>query len=99
PLGAISGSVQLVRDSTSLDDDEKKLLGIVSREVERLDDLVSTMLAASRPREPARSSINLRAVVADVVELVGRGPLASSKERIVIRGEREVLAEADDQQI
>jgi two-component system, NtrC family, sensor histidine kinase PilS len=99
PLGAISGSVQLVRGSSSLDEDERRLLAIVSREVERLDDLVATMLAASRPGEPARRFIDLRGVAADVVDLVGRGPLASSKDRIRIHGEGEVRAFADDRQI
>ena len=36
PLGSISGSVQLVRESPDLDDEERKLLGIILDEVERL---------------------------------------------------------------
>jgi two-component system, NtrC family, sensor histidine kinase PilS len=99
PLGAISGSVQLVRERSSLDGDERQLLEIVSREVERLDDLVATMLAASRPREPARRWLDLHAVTAEVIELIGRSPLASGKAPIVLHGGGEIRAFVDDQQI
>jgi two-component system sensor histidine kinase PilS (NtrC family) len=74
PLGSISGSVQLVRESKSLDPEESRLLGIVLDEVERLDDLVSTMLQMGRPRDPQRRSVDLRETVDAVVEMARRGP-------------------------
>jgi signal transduction histidine kinase len=77
PLGSISGSVQLVRESPDLDDEERKLLGIILDEVERLDDLVSTMLQVGRPREPQRSYEDLRQTVDTVVEMARRGPAAA----------------------
>ncbi len=77
PLGSISGSVQLVRESPDLDDEERKLLGIILDEVERLDDLVSTMLQVGRPREPQRSDEDLRLTVDTVVEMARRGPAAA----------------------
>lgn len=74
PLSSISGSVELVRDSTALDEDDRRLLGIVLREVERLDDLVTTMLLVGRPREPLRRQHDLRLIVNEVVEIARRGP-------------------------
>jgi two-component system sensor histidine kinase PilS (NtrC family) len=74
PLSSISGSVQLVRGSGALDEDDRSLLGIVQREVERLDDLVTTMLLVGRPREPRCESLDLRLIVAEVVEMARRGP-------------------------
>ena len=76
PLGSISGSVQLVRESSHLDQEDRNLLGIVLREVERLDDLVSTMLMVGRPREPLRKAFDLRRIAEDVVEITRRGPAA-----------------------
>lgn len=99
PLGAISGSVQLVREGASLDEDERKLLGIVSREVERLDDLVATMLAASRPREPVRRRFDLAKVAREVIDLVRRGPHVERKGEIALLGDEEVWVFADEQQI
>jgi signal transduction histidine kinase len=50
------------------------LLGIVIDEVERLDDLVSTMLQMGRPRDPQRRQLDLRATVEAVVAMARRGP-------------------------
>jgi two-component system sensor histidine kinase PilS (NtrC family) len=72
PLGSISGSVQLVREAQSLDDEDKRLLGIVLREVDRLNGLVTSMLQVGRPRDPSRMSTNLVALTADVVEVARR---------------------------
>lgn len=76
PLGSISGSVELVRESPHLDDEERRLLSIILDEVDRLDDLVATMLQVGRPREPQRSELDLRETVAAVVEMAQRGPAA-----------------------
>ena len=73
PLSSISGSVQLVRE-TEIGDEDKELLGIVLGEVERLDDLVSTMLQVGRPREPVRTDCDLGALVGDVVSVARAGP-------------------------
>ncbi len=74
PLSSISGSVELVRSSAELDTEDRRLLGIVLHEVERLDDLVSTMLLVGRPREPRRTQLDLCKLVEEVVEMARRGP-------------------------
>lgn len=86
PLSSISGSVQLVRESPNLDDEERKLLGIVLSEVERLDELVSTMLQMGRPAAPRLREVDLRVTVDAVVEMALRGTAAAQGIRI----EREV---------
>lgn len=72
PLGSISGSVQLVRESPKLDSEESYLLGIVLDEVERLNDLVTTMLEVGRPRPPVRRDEDLRDLVIAVVDVARR---------------------------
>ncbi|HET6332696.1 MAG TPA: ATP-binding protein [Polyangiales bacterium] len=100
PLGSISGSVQLVKDSARLNQEDRNLLGIVLREVERLDDLVSTMLLVGRPREPMRKPCDLRQLADDVVEITRRGPAADGDIDIdVVRGDLPVMAWADEDQI
>jgi two-component system sensor histidine kinase PilS (NtrC family) len=81
PLSSISGSVQLVRES-HVDDEDRKLLGIVLGEVERLDDLVATMLHVGRPRAPVRADRDLGALVADVVAVARAGPATPAGVRI-----------------
>jgi signal transduction histidine kinase len=78
PLSSISGSVELVRSSKQLEEDDRRLLGIVLREVERLDDLVSTMLLVGKPREPLRRHHDLRQLVEEVVAMARRGPACDS---------------------
>jgi two-component system sensor histidine kinase PilS (NtrC family) len=100
PLGSISGSVQLVKDSARLNQEDRNLLGIVLREVERLDDLVSTMLLVGRPREPMRKPCDLRRLAEDVVEITRRGPAANGGIDIeVVLPASPVMAWADEDQI
>jgi two-component system sensor histidine kinase PilS (NtrC family) len=82
PLSSISGSVQLVRETPHLDDEERKLLGIILDEVERLDELVSTMLQIGRPLAPRMRDVDLRATVDAVVEMAQRGTAAAQGIRI-----------------
>lgn len=72
PLGSISGSVQLVRDSAELEEEDRRLLGIVLREVDRLNGLVNTMLQVGRPRDPTRVRTGLVALTRDVIEVARR---------------------------
>jgi two-component system sensor histidine kinase PilS (NtrC family) len=79
PLSSISGSVQLVRDSAELQDEDRRLLGIVTSEAERLEELVTTMLQVGRPSEPDRTPTDLGALVAEVLEMARRGPAQGSR--------------------
>lgn len=100
PLGSISGSVELVRESTALSDEDRKLLTIVLAEVDRLNDLVTTMLQVGKPREPRRQQEDLRDVVTAVVEMAQRG--AAATQGITMRAvlaDRPVFAWVDGDQI
>jgi len=70
PLGSISGSVELVRDTSDLGDEDQRLLTLVLTEVDRLDDLVTTMLDVGRPREPVFTSVDVGALATDVAKVV-----------------------------
>lgn len=73
PLGSISGSVQLVREATELSAEDRRLLGIVVAEVNRLDDLVATMLQLGRPRALEREEHDLGGIAREVVEVARVG--------------------------
>lgn len=100
PLSSISGSVQLVRGSEALDGEDKRLLGIVLDEVERLADLVTTMLEVGRPRKPRRQLTDLRTIVRDVADMTRAG--LGMKTGIAITeppSQAPVLADVDPDQI
>lgn len=53
PLAAISGSVQVLKELTPEDDSAQELAGIVVRETNRLDQIISQFMAYARPGPPA----------------------------------------------
>ena len=64
--------MQLVREAKTLDSEDRRLLGIVLREVDRLNGLVTTMLQVGKPRDPAPVSTDLMLLTRDVVEVARR---------------------------
>ena len=70
PLGSISGSVELVRDTAGVGEEDRRLLTLVLTEVDRLDDLVTTMLDVGRPRDPVFTAVDLGALASDVARVI-----------------------------
>jgi signal transduction histidine kinase len=82
PLSSISGSVELVRDAEGLSDEDKQLLGTVVSEVDRLEDLVTTMLSVGRPRPPTFRRHDLGSIASGVVAMAEQGPAAAKRVHI-----------------
>ena len=72
PLAAISGSVQILRaDAQTQEDSEPaRLMDIVVREADRLNDLIRDFLEYARPRRVAHRSIDPSAVIGDVMRMI-----------------------------
>ena len=70
PLASISGSVQLIAESGSIPDSDKKLLEIVLRETWRLDNMVSEFLQYARPLPPDRNWFSLNLLITDIISLL-----------------------------
>jgi two-component system sensor histidine kinase PilS (NtrC family) len=77
PLSSISGSVEMVREDDALSPEDRRLLGIVISEVERLNLLVTTMLQVGRPSQIETEPLDLRTIASDVVA-VARGEASAS---------------------
>ncbi len=100
PLGSISGSVELVREAESLSEEDKRLLGTVINEVDRLEELVTTMLSVGRPRPPNRAKHDLVEIAAGVVTMAEQGPAAARRVKIDLAVEDEpVVASVDGHQV
>lgn len=69
PLSSIRGSVELVREGEGLPSEDRRLLSIVLREAQRLDELVTTMLQAGAPKAPHIVETDLAAVAREVTEV------------------------------
>jgi two-component system sensor histidine kinase PilS (NtrC family) len=70
PLASISGSIELLR-SGARDDEDRKLMEIVLREVERLNRLITELLDFARPRQAHQTRIDLRVPVRDALAVFG----------------------------
>jgi two-component system sensor histidine kinase HydH len=99
PLGSIAGSVQLLRTSHELSEDDKKLCEIIQREAARLNDLVSDMMDVARPRKPELRTVNVSRLAREVVALASRSGRAVSDVTIVFSGEDSLCVRADAAQL
>ncbi len=66
PLASISGSVQLIAGGEGVAERDRKLLEIVLRETNRLNDLIKDFLAYARPVSPVKVNVQLRRFFADM---------------------------------
>jgi two-component system sensor histidine kinase HydH len=98
PLGSISGSVEMLRESTALSEEEKQLCAIVHREAARLNELVSDMLDLSRPRTAEIGDVDVGALAREVVALAQRSENGNAV-KIEIEGAASSFARCDGAQI
>jgi len=76
PLAAISGSVQVIAGELQPTGPEARLLEVVVRESDRLNSLLSDFLSYAKPRALCPKRINVTALAAEVIELLGNDPEA-----------------------
>ncbi len=71
PLASISGSIQLLKGLLASDkQDELKLMTIVIREIDRLNNLITEFLDYSRPDVRTQDRINLSELVPELMRIV-----------------------------
>jgi len=74
PLSSITGSVQVLRSTEGLHEEDAELLGLVEREAKRLNDLVGDFLSLAREETPQLSLGRLGPLLRETVALLnGRG--------------------------
>lgn len=74
PLASISGSVQLIAQGERVDLNDRKLLEIVLRETDRLNELIRDFLAYARPTPPLKMPILLKQFLSDLAALLLTDP-------------------------
>ncbi|MGC3997951.1 MAG: ATP-binding protein [Anaeromyxobacter sp.] len=75
PLGAMSGSIELLRADAS--DDQRRLMDIVLREASRLDGLVTQFLRFARPPPVMRSRVDLATLLGETLDVFSQHPAAA----------------------
>lgn len=69
PLAAISGSVQLMLEGRDLSGEDRRLMGIVIKEADRLSNLLTEFLTYARPKRPEKMDCNLSLLLDDLIEM------------------------------
>jgi len=99
PLTSIAGSVSMLSETPSLNDEERHLLQIVIRESDRLNKIITDFLAYSRGKQYRLEPINLIPLLEDTLTLVENRLIAEDAairlERRFQRSEAWVLADGD----
>jgi two-component system sensor histidine kinase PilS (NtrC family) len=75
PLASIAGSVKLLKSISELDEDQAKLITIVSRESERLNKLVSDFLLYSRDQRFEFHQVDVVTLLEETLLLLAHHPL------------------------
>lgn len=71
PLAGISGSIELLSQNFSGEDD-KKLVKIILREIDRLNNLISEFLDFAKPEKPPMNLIDIKKIIEECLVQAGR---------------------------
>jgi two-component system, NtrC family, sensor histidine kinase PilS len=69
PLASISGSIELLRQAPQVSEDDRSLMTIVTREIERLNALISDLLDYANPRPMQPSEFDLAVMMQELMQM------------------------------
>lgn len=69
PLAGISGSIEMLTQTVNNDDD-RKLMKIILREIDRLNNLITEFLDYSRPEVPPTDKVDLAPLLSEVLDVM-----------------------------
>lgn len=69
PLAGISGSIELLTQTVN-DEDDRKLMKIILREIDRLNNLITEFLDYSRPEVPPTDRVDLGPLLNEVLDAI-----------------------------
>lgn len=94
PLASISGSIQLLSQTIDLEDDDRRLMNIISRETDTLNQWITDFLTFARPRYGDRVPVDFRGMISDAALVLKQDP---KSEKLVLNVEagEEALVLAD----
>jgi two-component system sensor histidine kinase PilS (NtrC family) len=99
PLASMTGSIQILRQELALSPEQAKLMDIVLRESERLNDTIRTFLAYARPRRPEVVRFEVRRALRDTTTLLRNSPEFGEGHRVELDvQDDELWFDADESQ-
>jgi two-component system sensor histidine kinase PilS (NtrC family) len=84
PLSSIAGSVQVLSGISSMNDEQRTLVDIVTRESERLNNIISDFLVYSRDKQMKTAPVDLTGLLDDTLTLLQNHPQQAGENRVEI---------------
>lgn len=94
PLASISGSVELLRSAPNASEDDRTLMNIVHREIQRLNELIGDLLDYSSPKPSHPIEMDLAVLVREIVQ-VARTDKAFAEIEVGVEVDEPLLVTAD----
>lgn len=94
PMASISGSIELLRQSPQASEDDRTLMTIVHREIQRLNSLIGDLLDYANPRAKQTVDFDLGSLVDETVQ-VARGDQNFADVELVSTVDHPLLVHAD----
>ena len=98
PLTSISGSVQVLQKNLHLNDNDRRLMEIVVRESNNLNQLISNFIQFARPNGQKPELIYLKNMVEEMLQLFHNSPECRETLKISYAGGDDICFKADPQQ-
>jgi two-component system sensor histidine kinase PilS (NtrC family) len=98
PLASMSGSIQMLKETLQLDSANKRLMEIVLKETNRLDQLLSDFVLFTHPDDRQREWVDLNGIIDDTLQLLSYNPLKNGIE-VEKKLQDAPMVEADSQQL
>ena len=97
PLASISGSIQLLKSSDSGNEENTKLFGIVLKEIDRLNVLITDFLGFARPDGRPNDPVNVNKVLKEVLDMVKVNDKLPQNvlQTVNLKASSEILGQAD----
>lgn len=100
PLGAMRGAIQVLESSMPPNSIQTDLMGIILRESDRLNSIITNFLSYAKPKVGNYSEIDLREAIRDTVTLLRHSPDVSEKHTITENlPNKPIFVSADQTQI
>ena len=99
PMASISGSIEILKEGLAWDSTENQLMAIVSREIDRLNQLISDFLLFARPKKTKLRTFDLNQVIMESLALFKNGPRWNENVSVLTHFLDSVTIESDPDQI
>jgi two-component system sensor histidine kinase PilS (NtrC family) len=99
PLASISGSIEILKDDPGSSPQNQQLMGIVLREVNRLNTLIADFLLFARPFSPGKEKIHLNHLIEEILQMFTHGPDFNRRIRLETQFQDDLHIQGDPHQI